>query len=127
MTARFLVSLGTMLPALLATTTPPPLTQQDHIRINLQALIMSIIFVAALVVLIYLLNKRAGKRRYAAHQARLAAEGRLDRTDALSEIANSGPNKPRFINDDAAAPAPNDRRIGSVFGENYRPYGNDAT
>ena len=102
-----------------------PEEQEQQIRTNLHALIMMIVLVALIALAIYLLNKRAGKKRYAAHQAQLAAEGRLDRGNALGEIAASGA-KPRFLNDDDAV-APTDRAIGQVFGENYNPYGKDAT
>jgi len=124
MTTRFVIALGIAASAL-GTAAPPELTQQDHIRINLQALIMSAIFVSLVVLTVYLLNKRAGKKRYAAHQAQLAAEGRLNRANALSEVANSSAGL-KFVNDDDAAPPPTDQNIGSVFGENYQPYGKDG-
>ena len=100
--------------------------QLRHIRLNLQALIMSVIFVTAVALLAYFLSKRAGKKRYAAHQAQLAAEGRLERSSALSDIANGG-GKPQFINDDDAVRVSNERERASMFGENYRPYGTDGT
>ena len=103
--------------------TPPPLTQEQQIRINLMALIYSVIFVAVVVVAIILLNRAAGKKRYARHQAKLAAEGRLGRSSALSDVAN-GP-RARFDDDDAA-PLQTGATKASVFGENYRPYGKDA-
>jgi hypothetical protein len=108
---------------------PPAPTDEEQLRqmrINFQALIISIVFVAAIALLAYLLNKRAGKKRYAAHQAQLAAEGRLGRSGALTEIANNG-GKPTFVNDDDAAAAPTERLRGSIFGEGYTPYGKDGT
>jgi hypothetical protein len=108
---------------------PPEISEEEqlqHIRTNFQALIMMLVLIAAIALTIYLLNKRAGKKRYAAHQAQLAAEGKLDRGNALSEIANSGA-KPKFINDDDAAAPDGGRTIGQVFGENYNPYGKDAS
>jgi hypothetical protein len=100
--------------------------QLRQIRINLQALIISVVFVTTVALLAYLLAKRGGKKRYAAHQAQLAAEGRLERSSALSDIANSG-GKPQFINDDDAVRVSNERERASMFGENYRPYGTDGT
>jgi len=108
---------------------PPDITDEEQlrqIRINLQALIMSALFVIGIALLAYFLSKRAGIRRYAAHQAQLAAEGRLDRSNALSDLAN-GRAKPTFVNDDDAAPAESERQRASMFGENYRPYGSDGT
>lgn len=116
--------------AWLLTTIPviPEIDDEEQLRqiqLNLQALIISAIFVAVVATTIYLLNRRVVKKRYATHQARLAAEGKLDRSNALAEIAN-GPIKPRFINDDAAAPTSTDSPRASVFGDNYRPYGKDG-
>ena len=105
--------------------TPPPLTQEEHMRINLQALILSVIFVGLIVVVVLLLNRRGLRKRYAAQQARLAAEGRLDRGNALTEVAH-GPNL-RFGGDDDAAPPAQEQSIAPIFGENYRPYGTDGT
>ena len=103
--------------------TVPELTQEDHIRINFQALLISIAFVGSIIIAVVVINRVAGKRRYEAHQAKLAAEGRTERSSALAEIANSPTTK--FVNDDVPV-APEERKIGSVFGDNYRPYGEDG-
>ena len=100
-----------------------PLSLDDHIRINFQALLLSIAFVIVVVTVILFLSKRAGKRRYAAHQARLAAEGRLERNSALSDVAN-GP-RTRFPVEPDSEPR-EERSIGAIFGDNYRPYGKDG-
>ena len=114
MTTTILSSLAIRIAA-----TPPPLTQQDQIRINFQALLISVSVVALIVAAVFLISRQAGRRRYAAHQARLAAEGRADRSGALAELA-SGPATKWGSADEAAAfeQAPGK---ASVFGENYRP------
>ena len=103
-------------------------TQLQHIRANLQALIMMIVLVALAALAIYLFNKRSVQKRYAAHQAQLASEGRLDRSNALSALANSG-TKPRFINDDDGIGQSDgaERALDHVLGDNYNPYGKDGT
>ena len=115
--------MGTWLLATILANTPPELTQEDHIRINFQALLISIAFVGTIIVAVVIINRVAGKRRYAAHQAKLAAEGRTERSSALAEIANSPTTK--FVNDDLPVES-GERKIGSVFGDNYRPYGQDG-
>lgn len=99
--------------------------QLQEIQTNFRALIIMIVLVSLIALAVFLINKRAGKKRYAAHQAKLAAEGRLDSSNALTEIAYGGA-KPRFINDDDAAAPEGERPIAQVFGENYRPYGKDG-
>ena len=112
------------LTSLLLAAAPPPLTQEDHIRINFQALVISVIFVGIVIAVVVLISRRAGKKRYAAHQARLAAEGKLDRSGALTDLASNPQTK--FV-DDAEPEYQGERRIGSVFGDNYRPYGEDGS
>jgi H+/gluconate symporter-like permease len=125
MAAALLTTLYATALTLTPTPVPPELTQEDHIRINAQALLISVIFVGLIILAAYLLSKRAGKRRYAAHQAKLAAEGRSDRSSALAEVANGGA-LPQFMADDADAEPHEVYRIAQVFGENYRPYGADG-
>ena len=118
-----LADMGAVMFLGLLTSTVPELTQEDHIRINFQALLISIAFVGSIIIAVVVINRIAGKRRYEAHQAKLAAEGRTERSNALAEIANSPSTK--FVNDDEPA-TPEERKIGSVFGDNYRPYGEDG-
>jgi len=96
---------------------PDPEWQAEQIRINAQALALVVSLAVLTVVAIYLLNRRAGQRRYAAHQAQLLAEGRADRSSALSDVANGRP----LITDDAGAVKVQADNKASVFGENYRP------
>jgi len=102
---------------------PPQLTQEEQIQINLQALILVASLAALTIITVFVINKMAGKRRYAAHQAQLAAEGRLGRSSALSDIANGRP----AITDDGETVHVPETQPGSIFGENYKPYGKDAT
>jgi len=101
----------------------PPLTQEQQIRINLQALVIVSSLAALTIIAIYVINKIAGKRRYAAHQAKLAAEGRLGRGSALSDVANGRP----VLTDDGQIVHVEPPRQVSIFGENYKPYGKDGT
>jgi hypothetical protein len=101
---------------------PGDLTQQEHIWINLQALIIYGTLAIAVVLAVYFGYKRYLKKRYAASQAKLAAEGRTDRSNALAEIANNP--QTRFVNDDATFTPEAGR--AAIFGDNYRPYGDDA-
>jgi hypothetical protein len=106
----------------LLTETVPPLTQAEHIRANLQALILVASMAAVIIVVALLLNKAYLKKRYATAQAKLVAEGRSNRGSVLAEIANAKPL--RF--DDTASPVEAERRRGSLFGDNYNPYGDDG-
>ncbi|MDR2703747.1 MAG: hypothetical protein LBB58_05350 [Cellulomonadaceae bacterium] len=90
--------------------------QLEQIRINFQALLIVLVFAIIAVLAIFLINRWAGKRRYAAHQATLLAQGRAGRSSALSDVANNRP----IVTDDAGVVPIAEGHRASIFGENYR-------
>ena len=89
----------------LALTTSVTLNPFTRWSLNLLGIIASVIIGA--IVLIYVLNKIAAKKRYAAMQQKLAA-GELRQPVDLSTITD-GANRPRFTNSDGDGAIPRDR------------------